>query len=121
MSVKGKTQHDSELIIRTFVEDLRRIRHNELCIESKNVVDRDDRQQWPAATVVRAFLENKLDTFKKFTEEQTGDNPNDNTWQKRWESFIKSLEDNKDNEEKLKDICSKFMAAQRIKRYRRKQ
>jgi hypothetical protein len=121
LSVKGKTKQESEQTIRSFVEDLRRIRHNELCVETKNVVERDDRHQWPAATVVRAFLENKLDSFKTFTEQQTGDNPDDKAWQKRWESFVKSLEDNKENEEALKSLCSKFMTAQRTKRYRRKQ
>jgi hypothetical protein len=119
--IKGKKQEECEPIIRAFVEDLRRIRHNELCIENKNVVERDDRQQWPSSTVVRAFLDNKIETFKKFTEEQTGDNPNDTAWQKRWVSFIKSLEENKDNEDTLKELCSKFMTAQRTKRYRRKQ
>lgn len=119
-SVKGKTQQESESIIRAFVEDLRRIRHNNFCVESKNVIERNDRQQWPASTVVRAFLENKIESFKVFTEEQTGDNPDDILWQKRWKSFIQSLEENKENEEILKELCSKFMTAQRIKRYRRK-
>jgi hypothetical protein len=121
LSVKGKSEKETESIIRLFVEDLRRIRHNELCVESKNIVERDDRQLWPATTVVKAFLDGKIDSFKKFTEDQTGDNPNDIAWQKRWESFIKSLEENKENEDILKELCSKFMTAQRTKRYRRKQ
>jgi C1A family cysteine protease len=94
--------------------------HNELCYnKNASVVDRDDRQQWPATTVVRAFLDGKIDTFKKYTEEQTGDNPGDAAWQTRWNGFIKTLEDNKDNHDILKDLCSKFMTAQRTKRYRR--
>lgn len=119
LSVKGKPQKDSEKLIKDFVEDLRRIRHNELC-HNKNakVVDRDDRQQWPAITIVRAYLDNKMETFKAFTEEQNGDNPDDPTWQKRWNAFIKSLDDNKENEKELKSLCSKFLTAQRIKRYR---
>jgi hypothetical protein len=121
LSIKGKSQKESEPIIRAFVENLRRIRHNELCYnKNSKIVERDNREQWPATTVVRAFLENKLDTFKAFTEEQTGDNPDDPVWQKRWELFIKSLEDNKNNNKTLKELCSKFMTAQRIKRYRRK-
>lgn len=120
LSVKGKSQKDSEKIIRDFVENLRRIRHNELChIKNTKIVDRNDRQQWPAITIVRAFHDGKIDTFKQFTEEQTGDNPDDETWQNRWQSFIKSLEDNKQDELKLKDLCSKFLTAQRIKRYRK--
>jgi hypothetical protein len=93
LSVKGKSQKDSEETIRDFVENLRRIRHNELCYEKNTtVVDREDREQWPATTIVRAFLEGKIDTFKKFTEEQTGDNPENSKWQKSWNTFIKNLE-----------------------------
>ena len=120
LSIKGKSYQQSEEIIRELIEDLRRIRHNELCYnKNASVVDRDDRQQWPATTVVRAFLDGKIDTFKIYTEEQTGDNPGDTKWQKRWNGFIKILEENKDNLDKLKDLCSKFMTAQRTKRYRR--
>jgi hypothetical protein len=118
LSVKGNSE--SEQTIRSFLEDLRRIRHNELCVEMKNVVDRKNREQWPAKTIVKAFLDNKIETFKQFTEEQTGDNPEDSHWQKRWNSFIKELEDNKNNEKVLKDLCSKFLTAQRTKRYRHK-
>lgn len=119
LSIKGNTFANSEKCIRDFIEDLRRIRHNELCYNKNNsVVDRDDRQQYPAATVVRAFLDGKIGTFKEFTEEQTGDNPDGPTWRKRWCTFIRSLEDNRDNTEKLKELCSKFLTAQRTKRYR---
>jgi len=120
LSVKGKKLEESDEIIRDFLENLRRIRHNTLCIENKNIIDRDDRQQWPATTIVRAYLDGKIDTFKKYTEAQTGDNPEDLVWQKRWDSFILSLNNNKQNSNNLKDLCSKFLAAQRIKRYRNK-
>ena len=121
LSVKDKSLKDSEKIIRDFVENLRRIRHNSLCYDKNaKILDRDDRQQWPATTIVRAYLDGKIDTFKKYTEAQTGDNPEDVLWQKRWDSFILSLNDNKQNSNKLKDLCSKFLAAQRTKRYRNK-
>jgi hypothetical protein len=121
LSVREKPQEDSEKLIKDFVKDLRRIRHNELCYNNNaKVIDRDDRQQWPATTIVRAYLDNKMETFKEFTEGQNGDNPNDPTWQKRWNTFIKSLDDNKENEQELKTLCSKFLTAQRIKRYRKK-
>ncbi len=120
LSVKGKSESESEQTIRSFVEDLRRIRHNELCVETKNVVERDDRQLWPAKTIVKAFLDNKIYTFKQFTEEQTGDKPEDPQWQKRWNSFVEDLENNKNNEKTLKNLCSKFLTAQRTKRYRHK-
>jgi len=64
-------------------------------------------------------LDGKLDTFKEFTEKQTGDNPDDKAWQKRWQTFVTSLEENKADEDKLKKLCSKFMTAQRTKKYRR--
>ncbi len=119
LSIKSKSFEEAKEIIKRFIEDLRRIRHNELCYTKNSVlVDREDRKQWPAITVVRAFLDGKLDTFKKYTEEQTGDNPDDPKWQKRWDVFVESLEENKDNESCLKEICSKFMTAQRAKRYR---
>jgi hypothetical protein len=121
LSVKGNSQKDSEQIIRKFVENLRRIRHNELCNSKKDILDREDRQQWPATSVAKAFLDGKIDNFKKFTELQTGDDPDDSVWQKRWNSFIKSLDENKDNEKQLKTLCTKFLTAQRTKRYRKKE
>jgi hypothetical protein len=69
---------------------------------------------------VKAFLEGKLDKFKAYTEGNTGELPEDPTWIKRWSSFMKTLEENKNNEAVLKDRCSKFMTAQRMKRYRAK-
>jgi hypothetical protein len=118
LSVKGKSIEESEPIIKAFVENLRRIRHNALC--AKDTVERDDRQQWPANTVVKAFLEGKLDKFKAFTESYTNEKPEEPKWVTRWTGFITSLEQNRENEEILKNICSKFMTAQRTKKYRAK-
>ena len=115
---KGKSKEEGEKVIKVFVENLRRLRHNKLC--AKDVVEREDREQWPSTTVVKAFLEGKLDKFKAYTEGNTGQNPQDPKWIKRWSSFIKTLEENKNNEVALKDKCSKFMTAQRIKKYRSK-
>jgi hypothetical protein len=121
LSIKANTLEGSHKIIKEFIEGLRRIRHNELCYnKNSTLVDRKDRKQWPATIVVRAFLDGKLDTFKKYTEEQTGDNPDDSKWQNRWDTFVGTLEENKDNESMLKELCSKFMTAQRAKRYRHK-
>jgi hypothetical protein len=116
LAVKGKPYKDSESIIKAFVDNLRRIRHNALC--AKDTVERDDRQQWPAITVVKAFLEGKLDKFKEYTETRVGENPDDHKWIKRWTTFTSSLEQNRSNERVLKDLCSKFMTSQRIKKYR---
>lgn len=116
LSVKGKSYQDSESIIKTFVEKLRRIRHYALCV--KDTVERDDREQWPAITVAKAFLEGKLDKFKAYTETRAGEKPEDPIWIKRWFTFVESLEQNRGDANALKSMCSKFMAAQRIKKYR---
>ena len=115
LSIKGKPMEESEPIIRAFVENLRRIRHNALC--AKDTVERDDRQQWPSHVVVRAFLEGKLDKFKAFTEAYTNEKQ-EPKWVKRWSGFVTSLEQNRENEETLKGLCSAFMTAQRTKKYR---
>jgi hypothetical protein len=120
LGVKGKTLAESDTTIRQFVESLRTLRHNQLCYKKNaSVVDREDREQWPANTVVRAFLDGKLDAFKKHTETQTGDNPEDTVWQIRWNGFVTSLEENRGSEKVMKALCSKFLTAQRTKRYRR--
>jgi len=120
LAVKGRPLSQVEPTIRVFVEELRTLRHNQLCYKKNaSIVDREDREQWPATTVVRAFLDNKLDAFKKHTETQTGDNPEDATWQARWNKFTASLEENRANESAMKNLCSKFLTAQRTKRYRR--
>jgi len=117
LAVKGKTFEQAEPILKAFVENLRRLRHNKLC--AKDPLEREGRQQWPAITVVRAFLEGKLDAFKAFTEAASQESPEDPKWNKRWTDFVETLEANCSSEETLKGLCSKFMAAQRIKKYRR--
>jgi hypothetical protein len=115
---KGKPKEEAEKAIKAFVENLRRIRHNQLC--AKDVVAREDREQWPATTVVKAFLEGKLEKFKAYSEAHTNENPEDPKWIKRWSSFVKTLEEKSDDEMALKDLSSKFMTARRIKKYRTK-
>lgn len=116
LSVKGKSYEESESVIKAFVDNLRRIRHLALC--AKDTVEREDREQWPAITVVKAFLEGKIDKFKTYTETHVGEIPDDPKWIKRWTIFTTSLEQNRDDANALKSLCSKFMAAQRIKKYR---
>jgi len=118
LSVKGKTFADAEPLIKAFVENLRRIRHNQLCLKP-DLIERDNRLIWPAQTVVRAFLEGKLDAFKAFTEASTNESPENPKWTDRWNKFVESLETHKADEGTLKNLCSKFMTAQRIKRYRK--
>jgi hypothetical protein len=112
--VKGKSYTETKPIIRAFVENLRRIRHIALC--AKDIVEREDREQWQSITVVRAFLEGKIDKFKIHNE--THESPEDPKWIKRWDTFIASLKQHRSDESVLKDLCSKFMTAQRTKKYR---
>ena len=79
---------------------------------------REDREQWPATTVVKAFLESKLEKFKAYSEAHTNENPDDPKWIKRWSSFMKTLEENRNDTNALRDLCSTFMATQRTKKYR---
>jgi hypothetical protein len=117
-SVDEKPQEDAEKAIKEFVNNLRRIRHNTLCASKSDVVEREDREQWPATTVVKAFLEGKMDKFKAYTETHTSESLDDPKWIKRWSTFIESLNKNRDNALVLKELCSKFMTAQRTKKYR---
>jgi len=119
LSVKGKSEADALPLITAFVENLRRIRHNKLCFDKNaSIVDKEDRQQWPATTVVRAFLDGKLAAFKTFTESYTNEDSADPKWVKRWTAFVDSLEKARDDQVAMKTLCSKFMTAQRTKKYR---
>jgi len=64
------------------------------------------------------FYTNRLDEFKKFTEENVDDKPDDPVWMKRWESFVEGVNQYTDIEKK-KGLISKFFIAQRTKKYRR--
>jgi hypothetical protein len=116
LSVKGKSYTETKPIIRSFVENLRRIRHNQLC--AKDIVEKEEREVWPAITVVRAFLEGKIDKFKIHNETHHNESPADPKWIKRWDTFIASLKQHRSDESVLKGVCSKFMTAQRTKKYR---
>lgn len=116
LSVKGKTLKVSEKAIRAFLEDLRRLRHNSLCYnKNSNVIDREDRQQWPSSTVLRAYNEQRLEQFKVFQENYTG--VNDAPWQTRWNKFVDNLNSSADDTKRL-EIIKKFMTAQRTRVYR---
>jgi hypothetical protein len=68
--------------------------------------------------VVRAFLDGKLDAFKAFTEAYTNESPTEPKWVKRWTAFVASLEAVRTDANQMKTLCSKFMTAQRTKKYR---
>jgi hypothetical protein len=81
----------------------------------KNVVDRNDRQQWPSSSVLKAYKEGKINTFKTFMEDNMHDI--DEIWNECWAAFEKSLEGKADDE--ATQLISKFMTAQRAKKYRK--
>ena len=116
-----KDKLNAEQIIRDFVLSLRKLRHNKI-VEATNhanhPLERENRQQWPAISVLRAYKEGKIDLFKKFQEDYTGDMPDDVKWIGRWEGFVSSLESATDEERKK--FISKFMTAQRTRVYRKK-
>jgi len=114
---------DTEPVIKQFIIELRTLRHNKL-VEVRNhevhPLARETRQQWPAISVVRAYHEGKLDLFKQFQENYTGDSDSSPQWQKRWQGFTESL-DNASKDDERKELISKFMTAQRTRVYRAKQ
>jgi hypothetical protein len=111
-NVKECTSDDCSKVIQQFICSLRRNRHTELCYaKNAKIVERPDRQKWPSSTIVRAFLDGKISEFKKYIDTNGCD-------QEKWNEFISSLEDNKHNRGALVQLCSKFLATMRIRRYR---
>lgn len=117
-SVKGSDKAEAEVCIRNFILSLRTLRHNALCYEKNNtLLDREDRQVWRTDTILRAFKLNDLSKFKAFTEENTGESSENATWAKRWNEFVDSV-NNETEDTKKKALVSKFLTAQRTKKYR---
>jgi hypothetical protein len=117
-SVKDN-ENTAQDTIKEFILSLRTIRHNTLSYKKNDsILDRDDRQVWKNDSILRAFKANKLDKFKKFTEENTGDDAEDPIWCKRWDSFVESVESESDDTIK-KELITKFLTAQRTKKFRR--
>jgi len=118
-----ETFQEAEPVIRAFIENLRKTRHNELVEKNnhaKNPLNRDNRQQWPGVSVLRAYKEGQMELFKKFQENYTGDAAEDPKWQKRWGDFVAKLEGCGSDEQKIQTI-QKFMTAQRTRVYRMKE
>lgn len=112
----------SETVIKDFIEDLRKQRHDALIQKRNhevNPLERDTRQQWPSISVLRAWKEDKLHLFKEFQENYTGDEPTCPVWHKRWNKFVESLETASTDDER-KTLISKFMTAQRTRVFRAK-
>ncbi len=105
----------AEPIIKQFVESLRAGRHGKL-VEKYNKVhnnpDREDRQQWPSATILKVYKDGTMDLFKKWLNEQDGTDPDE-----RWTKLIEKL-DAADTDKKRQEIISKFLTARRVRKYR---
>jgi hypothetical protein len=116
LTIKGQPWETAEPRIRAFVEDLRRRRHNALT--AKPVLDREDRERWPAETVTKLYRAGRIAEYKAITEEYAGDSPTDSKWQKRWIEFVGNL-DSLQSDSDITAAISKFMHAQRAKKHRR--
>jgi hypothetical protein len=120
-----KNQEEAQPIIKDFIEGLRDVRHAILVERNnraKHPLEREERQQWPAQSVLRAYKEGKIDLFKAFQEKHRRFTENDSSWQKCWERFEGELDalatqPTKSDEDILK-IIKRFMAAQRMRAYR---
>jgi hypothetical protein len=121
--VSGKTQEEAESVIKDFVLWLRNIRHNEVCAtaNAKKTLEKEDRQHYRAdgiLTLLNANDANELAKFKAHTEDYTGDKAEDVKWMKRWNGFLADVKA-ADTDPAKKRIISKFLAAQRKKKYDR--
>lgn len=113
-----KAEQHPETLVKEFILSLRTLRHNALCYANSKVLEREDRKVWKNDTVLRAFKENKLSKFKEYTETNAGDKPSDPIWTKRWDSFVEAVNKESDDSKK-KNLISKFLTAQRTKKFRR--
>jgi hypothetical protein len=103
--------------IQSFVVELRSNRHKKLIEKSKaNIIEREDRLVWPKETVLKAFVEGKINKFKEFNivNGETGE-----VWERRWSKLITDLERTLGESERL-EIIRKFQVNVRIARYRAK-
>lgn len=118
-SLEGVDKNKAQEIIKAFIINLRTIRHNVLSYKKNNsLLEKNDREVWRTDTILRAFKLNKLEQFKEFTETGTGDNAADPNWIKRWDKFVSDVYEETDDTKK-KNIISKFLTAQRTKKYRK--
>ena len=116
--IEDMTIENAELRIQTFIEELRSQRHTLACFKKNGkILDRGDREQWPSSTVLRAFNEGKIDTFKQFTEHKNSEQPTNPSWIQRWNTFMNSMQTSTNDTEK-KEIIGNFLRALRTKKYR---
>jgi len=113
-----KTLNEAEETIRDFVLGLRKKRHDVLVQarnDTVNPIERDDRLQWPSATILKAYHANKIETFKDWLDNQDG--TGDAAAQKRWTTFMQALQTASTDDDRL-NVISKFLTARRTRLYR---
>lgn len=120
MDVKSTSTFElAEPIIRSFIESLRHQRHNKLVAEynnNRNPVDREDRQQWPSTSILKAYKENKINAFKEWLDSQD-DDAEEPAAIARWETLCEQLGSDLSDKEKTA-VISKFLTARRARNHR---
>lgn len=85
---------------------------------AKDVLTREDREVFPATTVVRMYKEKKFEPFKTYiTNKSTGASVPSKTFDPSWARFETALKGCTTDEELL-DTIKKFMSSQRVQRNR---
>lgn len=113
------TIEEAEPTIRVFIEGLRHQRHNKLVAkynDKRNPVSREDRQQWPSTSILKAYKENKINAFKEWLDSQD-DNAEDPAGIARWGALCEQLGSDLADKEKTAAI-SKFLTARRARNHR---
>jgi hypothetical protein len=105
--------HDT---ISSFILELRKIRHDKLLEKTKvDILDRSDRSVWPKETVLKAWKNGKLNTYKEFLESTTSYE----LLLHRWEHLVSVL-NSKTEDSELLNAIQKFQTNLRTAKYRNK-
>lgn len=114
-SLRGKTVDEATPIIETFIEMLRGLRHTKIVKEynaKRNAPDREDRQQWPSATILKVYHEGQLELFRLWLAEQDGEHDAE-----RWTAFENQLCTSADDLER-KEYIQRFLRNRRSRKWR---
>ncbi len=102
--------------ISSFILGLRKRRHDKLLEKGKvDILERTDRSVWPKETILKAWKNGKMESYKEFLETNTSSD----LISERWTRLITNLETKTDDTELL-EIIEKFQTSVRIAKYRSK-
>ena len=119
-TVKAATSFESvKDTVMEFIAGFRKARTLTLLKETaKDVLTREDREVFPATTVVRMYKEKKFEPFTAYMKtKSTEATVPTTTFEPSWERFEKALKGCAKDEELL-DTIKKFMSSQRVQRNR---